>query len=178
MLWFLTSLLATHPVSLLEQHFEDLLREEEQVEASKHHRGLGHVAVHHGVEAEGLAHGRESCERGNGSGGVSVQTPREVPTAAVVGTRWRPQIWHCDVWQGRTYQGSATTTCLVVAHEPLQFGIFIHLKYCEYSEYRIYFGQIVFWNKYIIGWKRGFKWRSSNVLQPSTDLANMDIYPV
>jgi len=45
----------THPVLLLEEHPEDLLREEEEVEAGEHHRRFGHVEIHHGVKTKGLA---------------------------------------------------------------------------------------------------------------------------
>lgn len=45
-----------HPVSLLENHLEDLLREEEEVEASEDHRRLAHVEMLHRVKTKGLQH--------------------------------------------------------------------------------------------------------------------------
>lgn len=49
----------THPFPLFEEHSEDLLGEEEEVEAGEHHRRFGHVEVHHGVKTEGLPSSQE-----------------------------------------------------------------------------------------------------------------------
>lgn len=46
--------MSTHPVFMIEKHFEDFFCEEEEVKASEHHCRLGHVEIHHWVKTKGL----------------------------------------------------------------------------------------------------------------------------
>ena len=43
-----------HPALWLQYHLQNLLSEEEEIEACEHHSGLGHVVVLHGVKTKGL----------------------------------------------------------------------------------------------------------------------------
>lgn len=55
--------LGTHPVPLLENHLEDLLREEEEVKASEDDGRLADVEVLHRVKTEGLQRRTEGSVR-------------------------------------------------------------------------------------------------------------------